>query len=111
VEAVGCVVGMESERREVAQFADVVLPIGTYAESDGTFTNHARRVQRFATAVAAPGETRAGWKVLAELLRRIDGSPLPADAAAAFAQLAAAVGALGGLTVDELGDEGRVVAI
>src|SRR5262249_28831061 len=110
LEALACVVVIDSERREVAQFADVVLPIGTYAESDGTFTNHAFRVQRFATAVVAPGETRAGWTVLAELLQRIDGSRVPADAAAVFAQLAADVGAFRGLTLDGLGDEGRVVA-
>ena len=45
-----------------SQFASVVLPIGTYAESDGTFTNHAGRVQRFCARrrAARRGACRAG---------------------------------------------------
>src|SRR5262245_5860383 len=47
---------LDADRRECAEFADIVLPIGTYAETDGTFTNHAGWVQRFHAAVTPPGE-------------------------------------------------------
>lgn len=44
--------------------ADVVLPIGTFAETSGTFVNAAGDWQSF-TGVAMPfGESRPGWKVL-----------------------------------------------
>ena len=44
------------------EFASVVLPVGTHAESDGTFTNHAGRVQRFRRrgGAARRGARRAG---------------------------------------------------
>jgi len=44
--------------------ASLVLPIGTFAETAGTFINVEGRSQRF-TGVAQPvGESRPGWKVL-----------------------------------------------
>jgi predicted molibdopterin-dependent oxidoreductase YjgC len=58
----------DSDRREVAQYADTVLPLATHAESDGTFTNAAGRVQRFHAAIDPPGEARPGWHALGELL-------------------------------------------
>src|SRR6267142_2084596 len=39
LERVPYLVVLDTDQRESAQFADTVLPIGTYAESDGTFTN------------------------------------------------------------------------
>ncbi|MFN8545648.1 MAG: molybdopterin-dependent oxidoreductase [Candidatus Binatia bacterium] len=98
---------LDSEAREVARFADIVLPIGTYAESEGTFTNHASRVQRFHAAVPAPGEARAGWLVLDELLARLEGREAATSAAAVFATLAGECAPFAGLTYAELGDQGR----
>src|SRR5206468_7706043 len=58
LERVPYLVVLDTDLRETAEYANVVLPIGTYAESDGTFTNHAGRVQRFRPAVKAPGAAR-----------------------------------------------------
>jgi NADH-quinone oxidoreductase subunit G len=66
LERLDCVIVIDSVQRDVAQFADVVLPIATYAESEGTFTNYAGRVQRFERAVPATGESRPGVRVLAD---------------------------------------------
>ena len=44
--------------------ASVVLPIGTFAETSGTFVNAEGRWQSFAAAARAVGESRPGWKVL-----------------------------------------------
>jgi len=44
--------------------ADVLLPIGAFAETAGTFVNAEGVAQRFQGAVAPPGEARPGWKVL-----------------------------------------------
>ncbi len=46
------------------QVAHVVLPIGTFAESSGTFVNAEGRWQSWAGAANPLGESRPGWKVL-----------------------------------------------
>ncbi|MEE4274699.1 MAG: formate dehydrogenase subunit alpha [Thermoleophilia bacterium] len=56
---------------ETAELADVVLPAASYAEKDGTFTNTERRVQLLHKAVAAPGEAREDWRIIADLARRM----------------------------------------
>jgi NADH-quinone oxidoreductase subunit G len=44
--------------------AHVVVPIGTFAESSGTFVNVEGRWQSWAGAASLVGESRPGWKVL-----------------------------------------------
>ena len=46
------------------EFADVVLPIGTFAETSGTYINLEGRWQSVPGAAAPVGESRPGWKVL-----------------------------------------------
>ena len=53
-----------------AQIAHVVLPIASYAETEGSITSMEGRVQRLRAATDPPGEARAGWQVLAELCTR-----------------------------------------
>jgi len=54
----------------VANAAHVVLPISSFAETEGTFTSMEDRVQRIRATARLPGEAREGWKVLAELCAR-----------------------------------------
>jgi NADH-quinone oxidoreductase subunit G len=42
----------------------VVLPIGCFAETSGTFVNAEGRWQSWAGAAKPPGQSRPGWKVL-----------------------------------------------
>jgi NADH-quinone oxidoreductase subunit G len=44
--------------------ADLLLPIGTFAETSGTFVNCEGRWQSFAGIANPVGEARPGWKVL-----------------------------------------------
>lgn len=44
--------------------AEVVLPAGTFAETDGTLVNYEGRAQRFFQAFVPSGEMRASWKWL-----------------------------------------------
>ncbi len=44
--------------------ADLLLPIGAFAKTSGTFVNAAGTWQSFQGAAAPPGEARPGWKVL-----------------------------------------------
>ncbi len=46
------------------QIAHVVLPIGTFAETSGTYVNLEGLWQSFTAAARGFGESRPGWKVL-----------------------------------------------
>ncbi len=46
------------------EYADVLLPVNTYAETSGTFVNVEGVWQSFSAAARAPGGSRPGWKVL-----------------------------------------------
>jgi NADH-quinone oxidoreductase subunit G len=106
LERVPYVVVLDADQRETAEYGTVVLPIGTHAEGDGTFTNHAGRVQRFRRAVALPGDVWEGWAVLGDLLARLSGEPVPVSAEAVFAALAAEGRAFRDLSYQRLGDQG-----
>jgi NADH-quinone oxidoreductase subunit G len=47
-----------------ASYANVILPIGAFTETAGTFVNTEGRLQSFYATVNPPGESRPGWKVL-----------------------------------------------
>ncbi len=49
---------------DLLDVADVLLPIGTFAETAGTFVNAEGLWQSFDAAADAVGEARAGWRVL-----------------------------------------------
>ncbi len=51
---------------------DVMLPIGTFAETSGTFVNAESRWQSFAGVANPVGDARPGWKVLRVLGNRLD---------------------------------------
>jgi NADH-quinone oxidoreductase subunit G len=91
-----------------ARSAHFVLPVTTYAESEGTFTNHEGRVQRFWAALDAPGMARPAWLVLGALGAELTGGGVPRTAADAFAALAESTPAFDGLDYDTLGTVGAV---
>jgi predicted molibdopterin-dependent oxidoreductase YjgC len=55
---------------ESCRFADVILPAACFAEKEGVFTNSDRRVQRVRKAVEPPGQARADWEVLLDIMKR-----------------------------------------
>ncbi|MEU4542991.1 molybdopterin oxidoreductase family protein [Nonomuraea dietziae] len=57
---------------KTAQMADVVLPASAaWCESEGTFTNSERRVQRVRKALDPPGEARDDIWIMCEIARRM----------------------------------------
>ena len=54
------------------RYADIILPIGTWAETAGTFVNAEGRWQSFGGAARPVGEARPGWKVLRVLGNLLD---------------------------------------
>jgi NADH-quinone oxidoreductase subunit G len=49
---------------EIRSIAHLILPMGTYAESSGTYVNCEGRWQSQSGAAAPVGEARPGWKIL-----------------------------------------------
>lgn len=90
-ERVDFVLVLDTHYHGTGEIADLQLPIGTFAETDGTYVNRSGMVQRIREACPPVGESRAGWRVLGELLAAGDADAVPVDSGAVFTQLAAAV--------------------
>lgn len=91
---------------ETTALADVVLPVASFAEKDGTFTSTERRVQRVRRAVPPPGEARSEVEVAAALLRRLG---VPAEYASpeeVMAEIASVTPSYGGISYPRLGAGG-----
>jgi NADH-quinone oxidoreductase subunit G len=86
--------------------ATVIFPAESHAEKDGTLVHPDGRVQRMRTAIARPGQVRAGWQVIAELGRRVGFDLGVLTGPMAFKQLVAAVPFYEGLTLEEIGGHG-----
>lgn len=54
----------------LTELADIVLPLTTSIEKDGSFTSFDRTVQRVRSAVPAPGEARAPFEIIQTIARR-----------------------------------------
>jgi NADH-quinone oxidoreductase subunit G len=63
LKAAECVIAM-SPYQTAREFAHVILPIGTFAETSGTYVNLEGRWQSVPGAARPVGEARPGWKVL-----------------------------------------------
>ncbi|KAI5800261.1 hypothetical protein DFH27DRAFT_591249 [Peziza echinospora] len=61
-----------------AQYADVVLPGGTYTEKSGTYVNTEGRVQLTRPAAVLPGVAREDWKIV-RAISEVVGKTLPYD--------------------------------
>jgi NADH-quinone oxidoreductase subunit G len=88
------------------EHANVIFPADSYAEKEGTVVHPDGRLQRLRTAIAHPGEVRAGWWVLAEIASRNGLDTQVLTSGMAFKQLVAAVGFYEGLTLEEIGGRG-----
>jgi NADH-quinone oxidoreductase subunit G len=84
----------------------VVFPAESHAEKDGTVVHPDGRLQRLRTAIAHPGEVRAGWWVLDEIARRVGYETRVTTGPTAFAELVAAVPFYKGLTLEQISGRG-----
>jgi NADH-quinone oxidoreductase subunit G len=91
--------------------AELILPVTTMAEENGTYVNRDRRIQRYQQAKAQPGMARPAWWVAGEVIAGPGpDASAPATAAEAFALLGQRWPVFAGLTHDDLGFTGRVLA-
>jgi NADH-quinone oxidoreductase subunit G len=90
----------------IREHANVVFPAESYAEKEGTVVHPDGRLQRLRTAIAHPGDVRAGWSVVADIAKRVGLDLQVLTSPMAFAQLTAAVPFYEGLTLDEIAGRG-----
>ncbi|KES09098.1 formate dehydrogenase [Streptomyces toyocaensis] len=93
---------------ETARRADVVLPVASWLEKDGTFVNFDRRFQRVRPAVPPPGGARSDFHVVHAVAAAMGaglGCPTPA---AALAECGRVAPVFTGLSHDRLDREGAV---
>jgi NADH-quinone oxidoreductase subunit G len=89
--------------------AHFVLPVTTFAEQEGTFTNFAGRVQRFWPAVQPPPLARPGWQVLGVILAGLGEGTAPMNAGAAFLAVGEQHEAFAGLSYEVIGSRGALL--
>jgi predicted molibdopterin-dependent oxidoreductase YjgC len=70
LEAADFIVVQDLFMTDTAKLATVVLPAASFAESDGTFANSERRVQRVRAAIKPVGEARTDVDILLDLMER-----------------------------------------
>jgi NADH-quinone oxidoreductase subunit G len=93
------------------RLAHYLLPGCAHAEKRGTFTSTKGRVQKFMKAVEPPGDARAEWEILRELILKLSGQAGFVSIEGLFNQMAAEVSAFNGLNWAGLGDMGATVSI
>ena len=91
-------------RDAACEAADVKLPAAAWGEEDGTLVNFEGRVQRARRARRAPGESRPGWRLVADLAAAAELVwPAWGSADDALATLSAEVPAFDGLDAQTIG--------
>jgi NADH-quinone oxidoreductase subunit G len=85
-----------------ADLADVVLPVQSAAETEGTFTNGERRVQRFYPAVERVGDSQADWWIAQQIGAALGMGAPAVSAAAVMAEIAKTVPGYKGITYQRL---------
>ncbi len=91
---------------ETAQHADMLLPACTFAESEGTFTNWERRVQRFWSALPPLEESKPDWLITSELWLRLMRQTPPFNPREVMEEIASLVPEYAQCTYDQLSDQG-----
>ncbi|NLH98801.1 MAG: NADH-quinone oxidoreductase subunit NuoG [Chthonomonadales bacterium] len=91
---------------KTAQMADVVLPVTSVAERNGTYTNVEGRVQRFWKAYDPPAGVRQEWRIAAQIAARLGTEIHYASSREVLADIAARVPLYAGCGPDALGDGG-----
>ncbi|HVS99540.1 MAG TPA: NADH-quinone oxidoreductase subunit NuoG [Solirubrobacterales bacterium] len=86
--------------------ADVLFPLETHAEKDGTVTHPDGRLQRVRPAAGRPGDIRPGWQTLAALSKAIGHDTGVTSQPTAFAALTEAVPFYGSITDEAIGGRG-----
>ena len=100
------VIAFSMLENETTAAADVVFPLESHAEKDGTVTHPDGRLQRVRPSASRPGEVRPAWQVLAELAAALGHETGIESAPDALAAVAEAVPFYAGISDAEIGGRG-----
>jgi NADH-quinone oxidoreductase subunit G len=89
-----------------AALADVILPLQSHAEKEGTVTHPDGRLQRVRPSVQDPGQVRPGWEALCELAAALDHETGLRSVPDVLAAIAKDVPIYAGITAEEIGGRG-----
>jgi NADH-quinone oxidoreductase subunit G len=106
---VDTLVVQDANRSTLTDRAHVVLPGLLWAEKDGSFTNHAGRVQRIRRAMTPPEDALGDGEIFVRLTGWLRDGKAPAagfDARATLGEIAAAVPSYRGMSLERLGSRG-----
>jgi predicted molibdopterin-dependent oxidoreductase YjgC len=87
---------------QCGELADVILPSTASTEQEGTFTNTERRAQKFSPVLPAPGGALPDWRILADLLAKLDSAATYKDAESVYEEIMSVVPFYEGLTYELL---------
>jgi formate dehydrogenase major subunit len=87
---------------QCGELADVILPSSGSTEQEGTFTNTERRVQKLSPVLAAPGGALPDWRILADLLAKLDSGATYENAESVYKEIISVVPFYQGLTYELL---------
>ncbi|WP_416981332.1 formate dehydrogenase subunit alpha [Streptomyces sp. T028] len=108
LEACPLVVCDELFLSETARRADVVLPVASWLEKDGTFVNFDRRFQRVRAAVSPPGAARSDFDAVHAVAAAMGADLGCPTAAAALAECGRVAPVFAGISHERLDQEGAV---
>jgi predicted molibdopterin-dependent oxidoreductase YjgC len=91
---------------ETAQLADVVLPVTSFAEKEGTFTNTERRVQRVRKAIEPPGEAKTDWEVICGIVNKMGYAMNYSSAKEIFEEVVKVTASYAGISYERLEKQG-----
>jgi NADH-quinone oxidoreductase subunit G len=106
LDAASFVVAFSTFATTTAAKADVLFPLETHAEKDGTVTHPDGRLQRVRPAAGRPGDIRPGWQTLANLSLAIGHDTGVSSQPTAFAALTSAVPFYASITDSDIGGRG-----
>ncbi|MBM4269239.1 MAG: 2Fe-2S iron-sulfur cluster binding domain-containing protein [Deltaproteobacteria bacterium] len=99
----------DTNRSSLTAHAAVVVPGLVWAEKDGTFTNHAGRVQRIRKALVPPAGSMADGEIFARLDALLQGqapASVAFDARATLGEIASKVAGYAGVSFGSVGSHG-----
>lgn len=91
---------------DLVRAAKVALPSTYFAEHDGTFINVRGHFQKTQASLTAPGETRQGWKILANLYKTFNENAQYHTIGDVTNEMCKSVPELADFTYFKLGDHG-----
>jgi predicted molibdopterin-dependent oxidoreductase YjgC len=106
---VGTVVYLGTHSNRTAKSAGIVLPVAAHVAQDGSFTNKDGRVQRLRRSLHPVGDAAPAYAVLDGLGVALGDAPGTARASGAFAQMAAEIAGMDGMSYASIGDQGQVL--